>query len=99
MDSLNLKRVEKDQLETKAYLVYWPTFKVDEDYDPTDEVAGGVYAIAWWCGQNKHFEDPENISTHSAYWLDDDWEFAPQPTLFYELPPHSANTPPQEDSQ
>ncbi len=81
----------------KRILVWWPTYRVDEDDNPTDEVVGGEQIVSskrtgsW--GPNEAWEEPDWISGHGLH-MDDDWCFAATPTHWMPLPaPPNRPTP------
>lgn len=72
------------------FLAWFQKHALDEEGDSTDEVIGGAMAIV--CCRGNQWEEPEWLSAHGSYYLDD-YCFAEEPVLWQHLP-----APPTEPS-
>jgi hypothetical protein len=67
----------------KDWLVWWPTVKLDDDGNLTDEVTGGTWLISEYQG---HWVEPDCLNAVGE-WFGDGEEYAAEPTHYMPLPP------------
>jgi hypothetical protein len=66
-------------------LVWWPTVKVDDDYNLTSEEVGGARLITEWHGGS--WLEPDCLNALNSVTFGDDTEYAEEPRLWQPLPP------------
>jgi hypothetical protein len=69
------------------FLAWLEKRRLDEDDEITAEVIGGAWAIVSCRG--RQWDEPEWLSTHGSYFMED-WCFAEEPTHWMPLPPPPA---------
>jgi hypothetical protein len=67
----------------KEWLVWWPTVKLDDDGNLTDEVTGGTWLISMYQGA---WVEPDCLNAIGE-WFGDGHEYAAEPTHYRPLPP------------
>lgn len=70
--------------ENVRILVYWPTVKVDDYGDLTDELGEGMLFVSEL--QGDYWLEPNAVFEHGAHLLDD-WEWTEAPSHWMPLPP------------
>jgi hypothetical protein len=76
------RKIDARARNGKAWLVWWPTVKLDDDGNLTDEVTGGTWLISEYQG---HWIEPDCINAIGE-WFGDGEEYAAEPTHYMPLP-------------